>query len=93
MSQPDTPDVTAQEQIPASITAAAHAYQATTEQQSATPPTAAIPATITPVIEATKDVVMTEGIPDRPAVSHCAYLVRRLRIDYHVVASNPSRGN
>jgi len=81
MSQPDAPDVTAQEQIPASMTAAAHAYQTAMQQQSATPPAAHIPATMPPVLDATKDVVMTEGTPDRPAVSPCAYTHRRLSIE------------
>ena len=91
MSQPDTPDATAQEQIPASMTAAAQAYQAAMQQQPATLPTATIPAAMTPVLDTTKDVVMTEGTPDRPAVSSCAYIFRRLSAEYHAVASNPSR--
>jgi COMPASS component SDC1 len=69
MSQPNTPDVTAQEQVPASINAAAHAYQLAMQQQSATPPAAITPAPQVPAPDSTKDVVMTDGTPDRPAVS------------------------
>jgi len=67
MSQP-TPDVTPQEPTPPSISAAAHAYQvAMQQQQSSTPPTATTPTTQAP--DATKDVVMTDSTPDRPAVN------------------------
>jgi COMPASS component SDC1 len=68
MSQPNTPDVTAQEQVPASISAAAHAYQVAMQQQSATPPPAT-PAPLPQALDSIKDVVMTDGTPDRPAVS------------------------
>jgi hypothetical protein len=69
MSQPNTPDVTAQEQVPASISAAAHAYQVAMQQQSATPPAATTPAPLPQALDSTKDVIMTDGTPDRPAVS------------------------
>jgi COMPASS component SDC1 len=69
MSQPNTPDVTAQEQVPASISAAAHAYQVAMQQQSATPPPAITPAPLAQALDSIKDVVMTDGTPDRPAVS------------------------
>ena len=94
MSQPDTPDVTGQEQAPASIMAAAHAYQVAMQQQSASPAAAATtPAPLAPVLDSAKDIVMTEATPDRPAVSRCACLYEMLSFDHHVVASNPSRRN
>jgi len=68
VSQPDTPDVTGQEQAPASIMAAAHAYQVAMQQQSASPAAAATtPAPLAPVLDSAKDIVMTEATPDRPA--------------------------
>ncbi|KAH8814003.1 hypothetical protein F5882DRAFT_389370 [Hyaloscypha sp. PMI_1271] len=67
MSQPNTPDVTAQEQVPASISAAAHAYQVAMQEQSATPPPAITPAPLAQALDSIKDVVMTDGTPDRPA--------------------------
>jgi COMPASS component SDC1 len=69
MSQPNTPELTAQEQVPASISAAAHAYQLAMQQQSATPPAVITPAPQVQAPDSTKDVVMTDGTPDRPAVS------------------------
>jgi COMPASS component SDC1 len=79
MSQPNTPDVTgvAQEQVPASISAAAHAYQVAMQQQSATPAaTALAPQAQAP--ETTKDVVMTDGTPDRPAVRPQAWFLQKI---------------
>jgi COMPASS component SDC1 len=74
MSQPATPEVAVEEPTTSSISAAAHAYQVSKQQQSATPPPP--PPTTTPAPHAqvhppdsTKDVVMTDGTPDRPAVS------------------------
>ena len=76
MSQPNTPaptapDIagTAQDPTNSSISAAAKAYQTAMQQQpsiSTPPPGYAPPASVTDSI---KDVVMTEGAPDRPAVS------------------------
>lgn len=71
MSQPNIPEGTEQEQVPASISAAAHAYQVAMQQQAATPPAVMIPApqaqAPAPAPDSTKDVVMTDGAPDRPA--------------------------
>ncbi len=71
MSQPNTPDLITQEQVPASISAAAHAYQIAMQQQSATPAAAIIPAPEAQAPDSTKDVVMTDGTLDRPAVGLC----------------------
>lgn len=87
MSQPNQlniPEVTEQEQVSASISAAAHAYQVAMQQQTATPPAVMIPApqaqAQAPAPDSTKDVVMTDGTPDRPAVSLRASL--RAKIEY-----------
>jgi COMPASS component SDC1 len=39
------------------------------QQQSATPPPAITPAPLAQALDSIKDVVMTDGTPDRPAVS------------------------
>jgi COMPASS component SDC1 len=78
MSQPNTPDVTAQEQVPASMSAAAHAYQVAMQQQSATLPAATTPAPVPHVVDSAKDVVMTDGTPDRPAVSYEAFFLNKV---------------
>jgi COMPASS component SDC1 len=86
MSQPNIPEVPEQEQVPASISAAAHAYQVAMQQQAATPPVVMIPApqaqaqAQAPATDCTKDVVMTDGTPDRPAVSLRASL--HAKIEY-----------
>jgi COMPASS component SDC1 len=84
MSQPNIPEVTEQGQVPASISAAAHAYQVAMQQQAATPPAVMIPApqaqAQAPAPDSTKDVVMTDGTPDGPAVSLRASL--RAKIKY-----------
>ena len=92
MSQPNVPEVTEQEQVPASISAAAHAYQVAMQQQAATPPAVMIPApqaqaqAQAPAPDSTKDVVMTDGTPDRPAVS----LRASLRVKNKILNSTQS---
>lgn len=73
MSQPDVPDVAAQEPIPASISAAAHAYQVAMQQQSSSTPPAVPAQAQVPAPDPTRDVLMTDGTPDRPAVSVRAF--------------------
>lgn len=79
MSQLNTLDVTgvAQEQVPASISAAAHAYQVAMQQQSATP-TATTLAPQAQAPDITKDVVMTDETPDRPAVRPQAWFLQKI---------------
>jgi COMPASS component SDC1 len=67
MSQGDTPALNLQEQTSSSISAAAHAYQIAMQQQSSTPVGATTP--VAQPVEPTKDVVMTDGTPEGPAVS------------------------
>lgn len=93
MSESSPPDVTAQEQVPASISAAAHAYQVAMQQPSATPPAATTPAPMAQAPETTKDVVMTDGTTDRPAVSLCPPPLGRLSAEHQSVPRNPSRRN
>ena len=92
MSQPDTPTAAPQEQIPASTSAAAQAYQVAMEPESATP-VAATPVPQAQALETTKDVVMTDGTPDRPAVSLQDCFCSTLSTDNSAVSSNSPRRN
>ncbi|KAH6709651.1 hypothetical protein BKA61DRAFT_614730 [Leptodontidium sp. MPI-SDFR-AT-0119] len=67
MSSLNPPEASAQDQDqpPASITPAAQAFSVAMQQQAATPPTATTPAA--QAIDSSKDVVMTDTTPDRPA--------------------------
>ncbi|KAG4432441.1 hypothetical protein IFR05_012077 [Cadophora sp. M221] len=67
MSSSNPPETSAQDQNqpPASITPAAQAFLVAMQQQAATPPTATTPAA--QAIDPSKDVVMTDTTPDRPA--------------------------
>jgi COMPASS component SDC1 len=67
MSEAATPDVPVTEQAP-SISAAAHAYQLAMNQQSTTPTSTASPAAQVQAQDMARDVVMSDGTPDRPAV-------------------------
>ena len=71
MSQPNQTEATAPDSTPSSISAAAHAYQVAMQQQSSTP--GSTPAQIS---DTTRDVVMTDNTPDRPAVSRYNQLSR-----------------
>jgi len=65
MSPRDTPDVSMPDSSSTSISAAAHTYQLAMSQQSATPTSAASPATQIP--DSTRDVVMNDSAFDLPA--------------------------
>ncbi|KAL5320547.1 hypothetical protein ACEPPN_011356 [Leptodophora sp. 'Broadleaf-Isolate-01'] len=69
MSSLNPPEASAQDQDqpPASITPAAQAFSVAMQQQAATPPTATTPAA--QAIDSSKDVVMTDTTPDRPAAT------------------------
>ncbi|PVH88618.1 hypothetical protein DL98DRAFT_202147 [Cadophora sp. DSE1049] len=67
MSSLNSQEASAQDQPPASITPAAQAFSVAMQQQSANPPTAAATTAAAQAIEPSRDIAMTDIIPDRPA--------------------------
>lgn len=92
MSQSDTPNGAPQEQIPASISAAAEAYKVAMEPEPATP-VAAMPVPQAQALETTRDVLMSNGTPDGPAVSLQVCPCSMPSTDDLAVSSNPPRRN